>query len=124
MSDASPWEIANWTLTAFHAIHGSWEQADPFVVALPGEREPVVADVAAPGDDACLHVLHSGLVYAAEITKREVVEHLEENATKHGVNAVPCGPRPAVACLSEFSQRFERQDFEDLHPEQGGGRDE
>lgn len=92
---------------------GDWSEEDPDVLALPGEKAPVVADV--NGD---LRVLHSGLVYARRVEHDEIRQHIEEH------RADPRSPR--VASLSEFSHRFDRSGFEDLPAREAGagGRDE
>lgn len=82
-------------------ITDTWDSEDPTVLELPGEREPVVADV-----NGTLHLLHSGLIYSRKIGVSDIREHLGQHEG---------GPRTRP--LSEFSHRFDREDFEDLHPE-------
>lgn len=82
----------------------SWvlDPNDPKVLELPGEREPVVAAI----HEDRLRVLHSGIVYAREVTEAEVLHWLTEN-----------DGRVRLGRLSDHSTRFDKRDFLNPHPD-------
>jgi len=78
-------------------IRDTWTSSDPLVLAFEDdESNPIVADV-----DGELRVLSSALVYPREVDHEDVREALD----RHG--------RPAVDHLSDHSDRFDREAFED-----------
>lgn len=93
---------------ALEEIRGTWDRDDPRVLAFADEYETVVADV-----DGELRALSGGLVYARRTTTEKVAVHAELEG------------EPQIAHLSEFSHRFDREDFEELHPHrtEEAGRD-
>lgn len=93
---------------ALERIDGQWDEDDPEVLRLPGEREPVVADV-----DGELRTLHNGLIYAAPLEREGIVEYCEEQ-----------GETPTVEDLSEFTHRFDKKHFEELHPDSEADSDD
>lgn len=81
----------------------SWKaEDDPVIIELPGERQPVVAAV----EEDRLHVIHSGTVYARTVSVEQILDYLDEE-----------GGTARLGRLSEHSDRFDRDDLLELHPE-------
>lgn len=117
MSDVSEEEAEMWVDAALETIEESWRLEDPYVIHLGGgDRDPVVAVVEGeevePWNE--LRVLHSGLVYPAAIDRDDIREYLRDTYEPADLaNPPESEPPPRIARLSEFSHRFDRDDFEE-----------
>lgn len=86
---------------AIEEITGQWDGDDPPVIHFTSGPKPVIADV-----DGELRFLSSRLIYAARTDREDIIAFMR----KHD-------ELPSVAPLSDFSHRFDKGSFEDLHPE-------
>jgi len=78
-------------------IRGTWKDDDPDTLTFGYGSDPVIADV-----DGGLRVLSSNLIYPRRIDREAVIE------------AINKGGEPRVEPLSAHTNRFDREDFEDM----------